>query len=160
MEPAVNNLGVFACSPLCIRPVEEWLNFAQWFSAGLMGRLSTAWGLVVHTGFSGEKPVDKSVNKPWKDCPGRYRVWATGHHRFLTLSGLLPVSGKVKEKTSPDTLQAPKHVMSSATDLPPEIVGLTVDKVGKSTCEARGARLAPGWLFFVQMHSVVASMSR
>ena len=125
-----------------------------------MGHLSTVLGLVVHTGFTGDQPVDKSVNKPWKDCPGRYRVWATGHHRFLTLSTLLTVSGKVKEKTSPDTLQAPKHVMFSVTDLPPEIVGLTVDKVGKSACEARSARPAPGWLFFVQMHSVVASVSR
>ncbi|AZG84785.1 hypothetical protein N032_03340 [Pseudomonas syringae pv. pisi str. PP1] len=104
--------------------------------------------------------MDKSVNKPWKDGPGRYRVWATGHHRFLTLGDLLTVLGKVKEKTSPDTLQAPKHVTCSVTDLPPEIVGLTVDKVGKSVCEARSARLASGWLFFVQIHSVVASMSR
>ncbi|POP70599.1 hypothetical protein CXB35_08850 [Pseudomonas syringae] len=103
--------------------------------------------------------MDKSVNKPWKDCPGRYRVWATGHHLFLTLRSPLAISGKVKEKTSPDTLQAPKHVTCSVTDLPPEIVGLTVDKVGKSACEARGARPAPGWLFFVQIHWVVASMS-
>ncbi|BBN61423.1 hypothetical protein KUIN1_06130 [Pseudomonas sp. KUIN-1] len=104
--------------------------------------------------------MDKSVNKPWKDCPGRYGVWATGHHCFLTLGDPLAVSGKVKEKTSPDTLQAPKHVMFSGPDLPPEIVGLTVDKVGKSACEARSAWPAPDWLFFVQIHSVVASMSR
>lgn len=160
MEPAVNNLGVFTCSPLCIRPVEEWLNFAQRFLANFMEGLSTAFELVVHTVFAGQQSVDKSVNKPWKDCPGRYRVWATGHHRFLTLFGPLTVSGKVKGKTLPDTLQAPKDVTFSVTDLPPEIVGLTVDKVGKSACEARGARLASGWLFFVQIHSVVASMSR
>ncbi|OUM09010.1 hypothetical protein BW686_03295 [Pseudomonas syringae] len=67
VELAVNNLGVCACSPLCTRCVALWLNFDQCFRANFSRVLSTAFGLVVHTAFLSANPVDKSVNKRWKE---------------------------------------------------------------------------------------------
>ncbi|RMS83558.1 hypothetical protein ALP59_102506 [Pseudomonas savastanoi] len=78
----------------------------------------------------------------------------------MTPRGVLAVSGKVKVKTSPYLLEAPNDGTFSVTDLPPEIVCLTVDKVGKTACKARGVWLGLSWLFFVQIHWVVASTCR
>ncbi|EEB60844.1 hypothetical protein PSPTOT1_4551 [Pseudomonas syringae pv. tomato T1] len=80
--------------------------------------------------------------------------------RFSDAPYAVEVSGKVKGKTSPQSLEAPNDVTFRVTDLPPEIVCLTVDKVGKSTCKPRNTWRCSGWLFFVQKCRVVASWPR
>lgn len=52
-----------------------------------------------------------------------------------------PGNDKVKRKTSADPLRATRTGAFQSSQLPPEIVGLTVDKVGKSSYKPSGPGL-------------------
>ena len=67
MEPAVNNVGVAGCTPLKPWLSAVWLYFDQVFLLSLKAALSTFLFVMKVRGIIGDKAVDKSVIKLWKD---------------------------------------------------------------------------------------------